>query len=143
MKADLNWNNCFFEISDLIGMIPDSIADNEEESLVEMAVVVKNNVENRLDRSKLDDTAKNYDGSKPYKHMKDDVKYTVKRDKSGGLYAKIQGGKNTGYKWRFLNDGTVRNGKIHTRATHFIDHALSDSSHDVDNIINRTINKSI
>ncbi|WP_312372044.1 hypothetical protein [Lachnoclostridium sp.] len=143
MKAELNYNNCFFEISELIGKIPDSIAVNEEEALIEMAVVVKRNVESRLNRSSLDDSAKNYDGSKPYKHMKDDVKFTVSRDRNGGLYAKIQGGKNTGYKWKFLNDGTVRNGMIHTRATHFIDHSLSDSEHDIGSIVDRTISKSI
>lgn len=143
MKAELNFNNCFFEISEMIGKIPNNIAINEEDALDKMAVVVKRNVESRLNRSSLDDDAKNYDGSKPYKHMKDDVKYSVSRDRSDGLYAKIQGGKKTGYKWKFLNDGTVKNGKIHTRATHFMDFALKDSEHDIEIIINNTINKSM
>lgn len=141
MKANVSYLNECFEISEMIGNIVIDIQNEEKQIMREMAIIVKHNVENRLTRSDIEEKAKkiqpkNYDGSQPYKHMKDDVKYSVSKSKSGELYAKINGGKYTGYKWHFLNDGTVYKGKVHTKATHFIDDALSDSKDDINKIIN-------
>lgn len=144
MKANIDYVNECFEITQMIGKIEKDIQKEEKEALRKMAKVVKKNIENRLSRSDIEEKAKkiqpkNYDGSRPYKHMKSDVKYSVSKDKSGEIYAKIQGGKYTGYKWHFLNDGTVKNGRIHTRATHFIDNGLEDSKTEIDQIIDQLL----
>lgn len=144
MKINSSYTNECYDISSLIGRIPKEIEVKEKQTLKEMAIVVRKKVENNLGYSDVEEKAKkikpkNYDGTRPYVHMKKDVKYSVNKSKSGELYAKIQGGKYTGYKWRFLNDGTVKNGKRHTKATHFMDKSLEEASNEIDDIIDNLI----
>lgn len=142
-----------FEFEDSIGGITKELADmeltlekEENSTLKEMGKVVMKNVVKHMKRSNVEAEAvkippKNYDGSTPYKHMKDDVKVAVKTAKAGHKYVVIQGGRLTGYKWKFINDGTTKNGRIHTRATHFVDSAMEDSNCDIARIINELSRK--
>lgn len=67
-------------------------------------------------------------------HFADDVKCVIGKDQHGYRYAKIQGGKHTGTLWHIVNDGTYR-----TKATHFMDSAISDM--DIEKIIDEELRK--
>lgn len=61
--------------------------------------------------------------------MADDVKISIRKDKWGGSYARVMGGKRTGTLWHLVNDGN-----LHSTPTHFMDEALNKLDSDIDNI---------
>lgn len=80
-----------------------------------------------------------------YTHMQDDIQAVVKKDRKGRLYVRVQGGKKTGHKWRFLNDGAInKEGTVLVQATHFIEKSINDSQQEVDvesdKLIERIVN---
>lgn len=143
MKIDLT-ENFIYEIEEMLTKMQEIAKKEERAFLKQSAEIVKLKVTNHLPRSN-DEDLKNYDKTKPRVHMKDDIKVSVRKDKDGNLYAKIQGGKYTGYKWRFLNDGTIDNrGNIHNIASHFIEKSLEESKNEInaelDKLAERIVN---
>lgn len=71
-------------------------------------------------------------------HIIDDITYKVGKTKtSKELYVSIKGGKDTGWRWVFVNNGfTDRGGNFH-EGNHFVDKAEADSEKGVEEIINR------
>ena len=98
-------------------------AEAEERFLKRAAKVVKKNVVRNLNVSRT----KNNDPR--YKHMADDVRYRIIKDRYGSKVARIRGGKKTGTKGHLVNDGTYR-----SRATHFMDVALHQSETEIEQI---------
>lgn len=77
-----------------------------------------------------------------YTHMQDDIQAVVKKDKNGRLYVRVQGGKKTGYKWRFLNDGAItKEGTVLVQATHFLEKSVKDSQSEVDSEADKLIER--
>lgn len=67
-----------------------------------------------------------------YVHMQDDIQSKVKTSKYGTMFVEVGGGKNTGYKWRFLNDGAIdQRGNVLVQATHFMEKSLNDSESNI------------
>lgn len=110
-----------------------SIADEKEQKKVlrEVGTCIKKYVKQYAP----DKTNKPSNG-KEYKHIKDDVTFQVKKSKDNdNLYVSVKGGKTTGYKWVFLNNGfTDRGGHFHN-GTQFVDKAETASEQEVSKII--------
>lgn len=143
MKVTVDYEDAFLEINEMIRNIPDKLQAGERPLLRKIGKSIKGNVERNLSYSDVEEKARkiqpsNYDGSIPYVHMRDDVKAEVKKSKDGDLYVIVKGGKMTGYKWNFLNNGTV-----HIRATNFMDKAMIDSEKEVESQIDEFLKRSI
>ncbi len=129
-------DDAFQDINRMLLNIPASIQEEERRLLRNAGKVLKKNVRSTMRRSNVEDAAvkippKNYDGSRPYVHMQDDISYKVKKSKAtGGLYVSVGGGKMTGYKWHLVNDGT-----IDTNPTHFIEQAEARSEAEIEQLI--------
>lgn len=138
MNTTFNYQDATFEIREEIARIPKSIRANAKPTMQKIAKLVKKNVEGALQNLGASGTMSNYDGSTPYVHMKDDVRTSVKDDNEGAVYAIIRGGKYTAYKWHLVNNGTVN-----TRATHFMDKAMSMTESEANALIDEMINKAV
>lgn len=133
-------------IDEMLRSLPKSMESEEKKFLSKTGSAIKSNVVRYLHRSgiesRLDIDPKNYDGSRPYIHIKDDVRFTVKRNKQGNLYVSVKGGKYTGYKWGFLNDGHIaRDGKTFVPGTKFMERALQVSQGDISTALHDIMKK--
>lgn len=137
------------EIDESLKKMPMQLKNQEKIVLRKIGSSVKKNVVRFLHNSDVEARAKeimpgNYDGSRPYVHMKDDVKTTVKKDKMGEYYVSIKGGKMTGFKWGPVSDGHIaRDGSTFVSGTRFMDRAVEASANDVDKIVDDMIRKLI
>lgn len=146
MEIKLDYAEQLQQIEELIGAMPDLLEKEEKKMLKKIGGVIKKYVvrQLRLIRMPQKETEKrhNYDKTVPYIQMDDDVKVSVKKSKSGLFYVSVKGGKYTGYKWHFLNDGTRnKDGSVHTHATHFMDIALRQAGNEIETIINEVLKK--
>ncbi len=142
----MNYIEQISSIDEMIRSLPKSMESEEKKFLSKTGSAIKSNVVKYLHRSgieyRLDIDPKNYDGSRPYVHIKDDVKFTVRRNKLGDLYVSVKGGKYTGYKWGFLNDGHIaKDGKTFVPGTKFIERALQASQGDISNELHEIMKK--
>lgn len=146
---NFDYKESLFEIDQMIAKMPEKIQDQERAVLRKIGNIVKKWVQYFLHRSGIEERAKeispsNYDGSRPYEHVKDDVSYTVRKSSDGNLYVSIKGGKKTGYKWHFINDGHVaRDGRTWVPGTNFMEKALLKAQGEVELIINDMVKKVI
>ena len=143
MDIKFEYEKTMDDIEAMLKKIPESLQDGERKLLRDMGKSVKKNVESNLSYSDVEEKAKkikpsNYDGSIPYVHMKDEVESSVRKTKDGDLYVVVRGGKMTGYKWHFLNDGTVN-----MAGTNFIEKAMIDSETEINRLIDEMIQKAL
>lgn len=137
MNVNLNANEILSSIAEELKKLPEGFEKEERSTLTKIGKVIQNSVEAELDVSTETMNWTNYDGSKPYKHMRDDVKVTTKKDKLGNSYVIVGGGKLTSYKWHIVNDGSYdANTGRRIPATHFIDFAIKKSEPQINKIIN-------
>ena len=147
MKVEFNYQESVQDINDKIINMPRELQEYEDKILRKAGSVIKRNIERFLHDSDVEERAKeiapsNYDGSKPYVHMKDDVGTKLKRDKLGNRYVSIRGGKFTGYKWHMLDQGHIaRDGITFVPGNNFIGRAMAASESDVDRIIDEMLKK--
>lgn len=147
MKVDLKYEEQLLSINEMIFDMPKRLWDFEDVVLRKIGNVVKKHAVRFLHESGIEERAKsispgNYDGSRPYVHMKDDVRCKLKKDKYGNRYVSIGGGKYTGYKWHMLDQGHVaRDGMTFVPGTNFIGRALNASDGDVEKIIDELVKK--
>lgn len=92
------------------------------------ATVIKTRAEGKLNRLRT--------AQSDHVHMADDVVIKTGKDKYGFRYAKVGGGKKTGTLWHIVNDGTYKN-----KATHFMDNVLSESSAEIEMILDQELRK--
>lgn len=137
MKVDFDASEQLFSIEQELRRLPELAEKEEKKVMQSIRKVIMEKLKANLPKSDGQNT--NYDGSKPYVHMRDDIKATVK-SKDGVAYVLIRGGKLTGYKWHLVNDGTRdQYGRVKTTATHFIDKALKQSEAEIDALIDDLI----
>ena len=147
MKTELYYEKTLVDISNALQRLPYGVENNEKEFLQRVGKTVKDNIKKFMVVSNVEEEAKkiqpsNYDGSRPYIHMKDDIGYSVKKDKQGRQYVTVKGGKFTGYKWHMVNDGTHnKDGSVHTKPTHFIDNGMNLAESDIEAEIDRLMEK--
>lgn len=143
MNVKMDDDGAFRWINQMLVNIPASIRERERLLLRNAGKILKNNVKAVMRRSDVEEAAvkvepKNYDSSRPYVHMQDEVSYKVKKSKTGALYVSVRGGKMTGYKWHLVNDGT-----INTNPTHFIEAAESRSEAEIEKAIDVMIKEAL
>ncbi len=147
MKVNIEYEEQLLSISEMIFDMPQKLSDQEDKVLRKIGAVVKKNVVRFLHNSDVETRAKsispgNYDGSRPYVHMKDDVRFRLKRDKMGNRYVSIGGGKYTGHKWHILDQGHIaRDGTTFVVGTGFLSRAITASEGDVDKAIDSMLKK--
>ena len=138
MKINLDDNHLGLDVSEMLNAMK-SVCEKEQKSFLKrtgeiISRAVRKNMTWRSGIKKAE-----------YTHMQDDIQAVVKKDKNGRLYVRVQGGKKTGYKWRFLNDGAItKDGSVLVQATHFIEKSIQDSQSEVDleadKLIERIVN---
>ena len=134
MRADIDtsgWNDIVVDVSKL--------ADVMEESQLRKALKEIGNCIMKY--------VKQYAPSpsdESHTHIKNDIKMHVKKSKqSKELYVSVLGGRDTGYKWNFINKGfTDRKGKFH-EGNHFVDRAERASESEVNDIIDKYIKSAL
>ena len=135
------------EIDEMLKNLPVQIQDQEKVVLRKVGNAIKKNVLRYMRTSDVEQRAKevspsNYDGSRPYVHMKDDVKSSVRKDKLGNYYVSVRGGKMTGYKWGPVSDGHIaRDGTTFVPGNSFMGRAVNASEPEVDKLINDMLKK--
>lgn len=102
MQVEFNSNNAFKDIMEDISRIPELVEKEEKKVMKRIRDVLVEKVKANIPRGA---GGTNYDGSKPYVHMRDDIKASIK-SKGGFASLIISGGKKTAYKWHLVNDGT-------------------------------------
>lgn len=147
MNVTLNYEEGIAAIDEVLKRMPAALADQERTVLKKAGNIIKKNTVRVMVQSDMEQRAKeippsNYDGSRPYVHMKDDVKATVKKDKLGNLYTSVKGGKMTGYKWGPVSDGHIaRDGATFVPGNHFMAKAVNMSESDIEKLIDGMIRK--
>lgn len=147
MKVNLDYDGHMYEINQSIMNMPKQLYACEDKVLRKTGNVIKKHIERLLHDSDVESRAKeilpsNYDGSRPYTHMKDDVHVKVKKDAYGNKYASVRGGKFTGYKWHMIDRGHIaRDGSTFVPGNNFIGRAMAASEGDVNKIIDDMLKK--
>ncbi|ASN72278.1 hypothetical protein 10S12_16 [uncultured Caudovirales phage] len=111
-----------------IGKLPQATEEVQKRILRKGANALRNNVVKNLKRSSIKES--------DYRHMKDDVQVSVRKDRYGDYVARVKGGKTTGVKWHLVNDGTYR-----TEATHFMDRSINESDAEIEAIIDEELSR--
>lgn len=143
----MDFENAVTSIDEMIGGLPKELQSQEKIILKKVGQGIRKNVIRFLHNSDVESRAKqimpsNYDGSRPYTHLKDDVQSNVRKDKMGNFYVSVHGGKMTGYKWGSVSDGHIaRDGITFVQGTNFISRAVSASEGDVDKLIDDMLKK--
>ncbi|MDR0925741.1 MAG: hypothetical protein LBN31_15470 [Hungatella sp.] len=146
MRVAIDYKEEISYIDQMLKDLPKEMQAEERKVLSKAGAAIKKNVVRYLHSSDieslLDIEPKNYDGTRPYVHMKDDVRFTVKKNKQGALYVSVKGGKYTGYKWHLANDGHIaRDGKTFVPGLKFMERALQASEGDIEAAINDMMKK--
>lgn len=83
-------------------------------------------------------------GKSNYKHIIDDIKYNVKKSRSNGqYYVSVHGGKWTGYKWKWVNDGHFTTAGTWVSGTHFVDKAEQSSEDGINEIVDKYLKEAL
>ncbi len=146
MRTTLEYKDQISAIDQMLRDLPKELQAEERKVLSKIGPAIKKNVVRYLHNSdieaRLKSEPRNYDGTRPYVHVKDDVKFNVRKNKEGNLYVSVKGGKYTGYKWLQLNDGHIaRDGKTFVPGTKFMDRALQASEGDIESAIHDLMKK--
>lgn len=136
MKVNMVYDDAFKYIMEDIARIPELMEKEEKKVMKRIRDVLVEKVKANLPRGA---GGTNYDGSKPYVHMRDDIKASIK-SKGGLASLVISGGKKTAYKWHLVNDGTRDSkGRVKTAATHFVDKAMIQAEPEIEKIVDELI----
>jgi len=102
--------------------------DSMETALFEIGAILKLQIEKSLPKSNKEQE-KRKGRTRQHTHLVDDVKYWVgTAKKSGQKYVSAFGGRDTGYKWGWVNDGYIHAGsKTFVPGIHFLEKALDRS----------------
>ena len=83
-------------------------------------------------------------GKGNYKHIVDDIKYTVRKSRANGqYYVSVHGGKWTGYKWLWVNDGHLTQNGDWVEGTHFVDKAETASQDGISEIVDEYLKEAL
>lgn len=129
MSVDMKFD--FSNIEEELNKMVDDIGDVEDKVILKSSQLVRDRMKLRVKPSKII--------SPGYKHIKDDIKISrLKDDNEGTKYREIYGGKKTGYKWKFLEFGTVK-----MSAIPFMEPSLEDTELERQQIAYEELRKAI
>ena len=132
---DFRFQEMLNGISEELKQMDRAIGESRKPLLKSIGQKVKKAVQTQANRAEYDYNRHNYDGSEPYKHVKDDIAVTV--TDSG---VTVRGGKKTGYKWHILNDGHL-DGSRFVAGSHFVDNAISQATPEIDQLVDETVRR--
>lgn len=147
MKVNMDYEESVKSIDEMLNALPKELQNQEKAVLGKIGRNIKKNVVRFLHSSDVEARAKqimpsNYDGSRPYIHLKDDVQSSVRKDKMGNHYVSVRGGKMTGYKWGPVSDGHIaRDGITFVQGTNFMSRTVTASEGDTNKIIDEMLKK--
>lgn len=147
MKVTMDYEEGIASIDELLKDMPVQLQEQEKVVLRKAGNAIKKNVLRYMRTSDVEQRAEeispsNYDGSRPYVHMKDDVKSSVRKDKMGNNYVSVRGGKMTGYKWGPVSDGHIaRDGYTFVPGNNFMGRAVNAAEPEVEKLINDMLKK--
>ena len=149
MRATLEYQKAIQDIKQEVLTLTVLVDDEMEQAFFDIGAILKLQVENSLPRSdKSVDVRKST--RKKHIHLKDDVKYWVGKSKrTGNRYVSVYGGKDTGYKWGWVNDGHVfKRSRKQTSGQfvpgiHFLEKALSRAEGMIDSTINEYLEEAV
>lgn len=131
MRVDLEYGSGLKDIVADIVRMKNVTEQEQKKALKDIGDEIKKQVKNALPKSDV-----------KHKHMRDDIKVSVKDAKSGVTGVVVYGGKDTGYKWHMLDDGTQNpNGTVHTKAIHFTSKAMQAATPTIDRIVDEITRK--
>lgn len=133
MKAHFEYDDILKGIvKDLSGM-QKTINRDEKKVLRVIGNIIKQNVISSLTTSDV-----------AHQHLKDDVVIKISTNRMGNQYVSVKGGKETGYKWAWVNDGHLGRDNETIPGTHFVEAAEKKSEAEIssllDNFANEVIN---
>lgn len=137
MKATLEYQNAIAGLKQEVLTLTTLVDEDMEQAFFDIGAILKLQVENALPRSDKEvDVRKST--RKKHIHLKDDVKYWVGKSKrTGNRYVSVYGGKDTGYKWGWVNDGFIHaKSKNYVPGIHFLEKALSRAEGMIESTIN-------
>lgn len=83
-------------------------------------------------------------GKENYKHIVDDISYTVRKSQMNGqYYVSVRGGKWTGYKWLWVNDGHFSQKGNWVKGTHFVDKAEAAADNGINEIVDEYLKEAL
>lgn len=149
MRASLEYQKAIAGLKQEVLTLTTLVDEEMEQAFFDIGAILKLQVENELPRSdKQVDVRKST--RKKHVHMKDDVKYWVGKSKrTGNRYVSVYGGKDTGYKWGWVNDGHVfkKNRKQTTGdwipGIKFLEKALARAEGMIDSTINEYLEEAV
>lgn len=123
MKVDFDYQKPLDEILTEVLRMDEILEEQKVPLMKKIGAEVKKQVKDILPRS----TSQNdgYSSGGGYEHMQDDIRIYVNNKYTGVTGVSVYGGRDTGYKWHMLDDGTRNpDGSVHTKATHFTSKAM-------------------
>lgn len=130
MRTGIEYKDVLTGIQEELKSMDKKIGEARPRLLKGIGKIVKTHTTTVLNRYRsFEESLSNYDGSKPYVHMAEDVKVTVTEN---GV--SVHGGKKTGYKWHLVDSGVVKNGK-HIPGKNFTDEAIKASETEIERLI--------
>lgn len=132
------------DIETYVGSLQDILDENKLKKMFkEIGAVVAKAVKRYAPRRSQNPSYSDA-GKGQYKHIMDDIGYSVKKSRSTNQwYVSIHGKKWTGYKWLWVNDGHTTKEGTWVEGNHFVDKAEAASSTEVDKIIDGYLKEAI
>ena len=129
MRVTFDDGNFQTDITELLNRMTKLPEKEQKSFLKKCGEIIKKCVRRSMERNKMRSKINRAD----YVHMMDDIKVQIKKSKIGNLFVRVGGGKATGYKWRFLNDGAIdQRGNILNDANHFMEQAINEASKEIE-----------
>lgn len=128
-KIDFKYQEMLKGISEEIKSLDKELGEAKRPLLKKIGYTIKEAVQNEIDIAEYNYNRFNYDGSEPYRHIKDDISVRVKENA-----VIVHGGRNTAFKWHILNDGHLA-GNHFIFGSHFVDKAIKKSKPQIDRLI--------
>lgn len=132
MKAHFEYDNMLKEIGLDLSKMKNTIVRDEKKVLRVIGNIVKQNVISSIDSSDV-----------AHKHMRDDVVIKIGTNKIGNQYVSVKGGKDTGYKWAWVNDGHLAKDNTTVAGTHFVDLAERKSDPEISSTLDKFVREVI
>ena len=145
MKINIDYKEGIASIDETLSRLTPELQEQEKTVLRKIGNIIKKNAKQYMIKSDIERRAKdippsNYDGSRPYIHMKDDIKMSVRKDKQGNHYVSVRGGKMTGYKWGPVSDGHIaRDGTTFVPGNRFMAKTVQASEPEIDKLIDEML----
>lgn len=140
-KIEDNFDECWTDIEQYVSEIQDKIGDEQsiKSCLREIGKYIQKAVKQYAPKRSTNPSYSDVSKSE-YKHIMDDITYSVKKSRANGQhYVTIKGGKKTGYKWLWVNNGHVAKDGTNIPGNHFVDKAEKASEKGVQDIVDKYI----